>query len=175
MTDWTRMARDGAFEISDFKFADGSELNVRLAYRTLGARNAEADNVVLMLHGTTGGGLQYLEPAAADPLFSEGAPLDLDHYFIVLPDAIGHGRSSKPSDGLGEAFPRYGYGDMVEAQHRLLVEGLGVKHLRLVIGASMGGMQTWLWGERYPDMMDALMPIASLPERLSGRNLLFAD
>ena len=173
MPNWTQLAKFGVHHVRDFAFSDAKRLDVNLAFRTLGKRTANDDNVVLMLHGTTGSGAQFLQPESADALFAPGQPLDVERYFTILPDAIGHGGSSKPSDSLGEAFPRYGYVDMVEAQYRLLVEALDVKHLRLVIGTSMGGMQTWLWGERYPDMMDALMPIACFPERLSGRNVLF--
>jgi homoserine O-acetyltransferase/O-succinyltransferase len=125
---------------------------------------------VLVLHGTTGSGGQFIRPEFAGELFGPGQPLDAARYYVILPDGIGHGRSSKPSDGLRARFPRYGYLDMIEAQRRLLVDGLGVTHLRLVLGTSMGGMHAWLWGERYPDMMDALVPLASLPTQISGRN-----
>jgi homoserine O-acetyltransferase len=130
-------------------------------------------NGVLMLHGTTGASRQFLQPSTADFLFAEDQPLDVSKYFIIMPDAIGHGGSSKPSDGLETAFPRYCYADIVEGQHRLVREALGLQRLRLILGTSMGGMHTWMWGERYPDMMDALLPIASLPERVGGRNLLW--
>src|SRR6187200_774641 len=122
------------------------------------------------MHGTTGSGAQFIRPEFAGELFGNGQPLDATKFFIVLPDGIGHGKSSKPSDGLRAKFPRYGYRDMVEAQHRLLTEGLQVNHLRLVMGTSMGGMHTWLWGTTYPDFMDALLPLASLPTQISGRN-----
>jgi len=125
---------------------------------------------VLVLHGTTGSGAQFVRPEFSGCLFGPGQPLDADHYFLVLPDGIGHGHSSKPSDGLHARFPRYGYLDMVEAQRRLLAEAFGVTHLRLVMGTSMGGMHTWLWGQLHPDMMDALMPLASLPTQIAGRN-----
>ena len=125
---------------------------------------------MLIVHGTTGSGASLLRPEFAGELFRKGGVLDATRYYIVLPDALGHGRSSKPSDGLRARFPRYGYLDMVEAQRRLLVEGLGVRHLRLVMGTSMGGMHTWLWGGRHPDFMDALLPLASLPTQISGRN-----
>ena len=148
-------------------------MDVRLAYRTLGRLAPDGSNAVLVLHGTTGSGQQFLKPEFAGAMFGPGGPLDASRHFIILPDAIGHGGSSKPSDGLGRSFPQYGYRDMVEAQHRLVTEGLGVRRLRLVMGTSMGGMQTWMWGGRYPDMMDALMPVASLPERVTGRNLLW--
>jgi homoserine O-acetyltransferase len=127
-------------------------------------------NAVLIMHGTGGTGAQFTGRGFAGELFGTGQPLDAAKYFLILPDDIGHGRSSKPSDGRRAAFPRYGYIDMVEAEYRLVTEGLGVNHLRLVMGTSMGGMHTWLWGERYPDFMDALMPLASLPTQIAGRN-----
>src|SRR5262249_19972021 len=125
---------------------------------------------VLILHGTTGSGAGMLTGAFAGELFGAGQPLDASRYFIILPDAIGAGRSSKPSDGLRGKFPRYNYDDMVAAQHRLVTAGLGIRHRRAVIGNSMGGMQTWLWGVRYPDLMDALVPMASQPTEMAGRN-----
>ncbi len=166
---------DGDFVVKGFKFASGEVLpELRLHYRTLGKPERDAQgvvrNAVLILHGTTGSGAQFLRPEFAGELFVRGGLLDAERYYLVLPDAIGHGKSSKPSDGLKAHFPRYGYVDMVEAQHRLLTEGLGVNHLRLVMGTSMGGMHTWLWGERQPDFMDALMPLACLPTQISGRN-----
>jgi homoserine O-acetyltransferase len=127
-------------------------------------------NAVLILHGTTGSGAQFLRPEFSGQLFGQGQPLDAARFFLILVDGIGHGQSSKPSDGLRAAFPNYRYRDMVAAQYRLLTEGLKVNHLRLVFGTSMGGMQTWLWGEIHPDFMDALMPMASLPTQISGRN-----
>jgi homoserine O-acetyltransferase/O-succinyltransferase len=173
MTDWINTAREADYFVHGFKFADGSELDLRLHYRTLGSLAPDRSNAVLMLHGTTGGGKQFLQPDTADFLFAKGQPLDSSKYFIIFPDDIGHGGSSKPSDGLEANFPRYCYADIVDAQHRLVTEGLGLERLRLVLGTSMGGMQTWMWGERYPEMMDALLPIASLPERVDGRNLLW--
>jgi homoserine O-acetyltransferase/O-succinyltransferase len=166
---------EGDFTIRDFKFASGETLpELRLHYRTLGKPKKDAQgkttNAVLITHGTTGSGAQFIRPEFAGELFGKGQPLDATKYFIVLPDGIGHGKSSKPSDGLHAKFPRYGYRDMVEAQYRLLTEGLGVNHARLIMGTSMGGMHTWLWGELYPDFMDALMPLASLPTQISGRN-----
>jgi homoserine O-acetyltransferase len=125
---------------------------------------------VLILHGTTGSSDQFLRPEFATELFGPDQPLDVSKWFVVIPDCIGHGKSSKPSDGLRASFPRYGYLDMIEAQRRLLAEGLGVTHLHLVMGTSMGGMHTWLWGQEYPDAMDGLMPLASLPSQISGRN-----
>lgn len=127
-------------------------------------------NAVLILHGTTGHGSNFLRPEFAGELFGKGQLLDAERYYLVLPDGIGHGKSSKPSDGLHARFPHYGYRDMIEAQYQLLSEGLKVNHLRLVMGTSMGGMHTWLWGEMHPDFMDALMPLASLPTQISGRN-----
>jgi homoserine O-acetyltransferase len=163
------------FTIRDFKFASGETLpELRLHYRTLGKPEKDAQgktaNAVLIMHGTTGSGAQFIRPEFAGELFGKDQPLDVTKFFIVLPDAIGHGKSSKPSDGMHAKFPRYGYIDMVEAQYRLLTEGLGVNHARLVMGTSMGGMHTWLWGELHPDFMDALMPLASLPTQISGRN-----
>lgn len=168
-------AKEGDFTIHDFKFSTGERLpELRIHYRTLGEPRRDAkglvDNAVLVLHGTTGNGKQFMSENFAGVLFGPGALLDAATHFLVLPDGIGHGGSSKPSDGLHARFPRYTYADMIEAQHRLLTEGLGVDHLRLVIGTSMGGMHTWLWGERYPDFMDALMPLASVPAQIAGRN-----
>jgi homoserine O-acetyltransferase/O-succinyltransferase len=167
---------EGDFTIRIFKFTSGETLpELRLHYRTLGKAEKDAQgkttNAVLIMHGTTGSGAQFVpRPEFADELFGKGQPLDATRFFIILPDAIGHGKSSKPSDGMHAKFPRYGYIDMVEAQYRLLTEGLGVNHARLVMGTSMGGMHTWLWGELHPDFMDALMPLASLPTQISGRN-----
>jgi homoserine O-acetyltransferase/O-succinyltransferase len=161
--------------LRDFAFRSGERLaELRIHYRTVGAPRRDANgvihNAVLVTHGTTGSGAQFIRPEFAGELFGPGQPLDATRFYVILPDGIGHGRSSKPSDGLRARFPRYGYLDMIEAQRRLLVEGLGVTHLRLVMGTSMGGMQTWLWGERHPDMMDALLPLASLPTQIAGRN-----
>jgi homoserine O-acetyltransferase len=167
---------EGDYVVRDFKFTSGETLpELRLHYRTLGKLEKDAQgkttNAVLITHGTTGSGAQFVpRPEFADELFGKGQPLDATKFFIILPDGIGHGKSSKPSDGMHAKFPRYGYIDMVEAQYRLLTEGLGVNHARLVMGTSMGGMHTWLWGELHPDFMDALMPLASLPTQISGRN-----
>ncbi|HEX5475824.1 MAG TPA: alpha/beta fold hydrolase [Vicinamibacterales bacterium] len=163
------------FVIHDFHFTSGETLpELRIHYRTYGTPRKDAQgivrNAVLIMHGTGGTGAQFIGRGFAGELFGAGQPLDAAKYFIVLPDDIGHGKSSKPSDGLRAKFPHYGYLDMLEAEHRLLTDGLGVNHLRLVTGTSMGGMHTWLWGERYPDFMDALMPLASLPVQISGRN-----
>lgn len=168
----------GDYVAHEFHFSDGSTLpEVRIHYTTLGTLRRDArghaTNAVLLLHGTTGTGRAFLAPAMQRELFAPGAPLDASRYFIVMPDGLGRGGSSKPSDGLRTHFPRYGYNDVVEAHHRMLVEGLGVDHLRLVLGTSMGGMQTWMWGERYPQMADALMPIASQPIPMAGRNWLW--
>jgi homoserine O-acetyltransferase len=166
---------EGDHTIRDFKFTSGETLpELRLHYRTLGKPETDVQgkttNAVLIMHGTTGSGAQFIRPEFAGDLFGKGQPLDAAKYFVVLPDGIGHGKSSKPSDGMHAKFPRYGYLDMVEADYRLLTEGLGVNHARLVMGTSMGGMHTWLWGELHPDFMDALMPLASLPTQISGRN-----
>ena len=163
------------FTIRDFKFASGETLpELRLHYRTLGKPEKDTQgkttNAVLIMHGTTGSGAQFIRPEFAGELFGKDQLLDATKFFIVLPDGIGHGKSSKPSDAMHAKFPRYGYVDMVEAQYRLLTEGLGVDHARLVMGTSMGGMHTWLWGELHSDFMDALMPLASLPTQISGRN-----
>src|SRR5947209_13510994 len=166
---------EGDYTIRDFKFQSGETLpELRIHYRTLGKSEKDAEgkttNAVLIMHGTTGSGLQFIRPEFAGELFGKDQPLDATKFFIVLPDGTGHGKSSKPSDGMRAKFPRYGYLDMVEADYRLLTEGLGVDHARLVMGTSMGGMHTWLWGELYPDFIDALMPLASLPTQISGRN-----
>jgi homoserine O-acetyltransferase len=166
---------EGDFTIRDFKFQSGETLpELRIHYRTLGKPEKDAQgkttNAVLIMHGTTGSGAQFIRPEFAGELFGKDQPLDATKFFIVLPDGIGHGKSSKPSDGMHAKFPRYGYLDMVEAQYRLLTDGLGVNHARLVMGTSMGGMHSWLWGELHPDFIDALMPLASLPTQISGRN-----
>ena len=165
----------GDFLLKDFRFVSGESLpELRIHYRTFGTPRADAHgvvhNAVLILHGTGGSGASLVRAEFAGELFAAGQPLDAAKYFIVLPDGIGHGHSSKPSDGLHARFPHYGYRDMVEAQYRLLTEGLHVSHARLVMGTSMGGMHTWLWGEEHPQFMDALMPLASLPTQISGRN-----
>lgn len=152
----------------DFRFHTGETLpGLRIHYTTLGAPTGEP---VLILHGTAGSGSGMLNPAFADKLFGPGQPLDAAHYFIILPDAIGAGQSARPSDELRARFPHYDYADMVQAQYRLLAEHLGIKHLRLVLGNSMGGMETWVWGEAHPGFMDALVPMASQPTAMAGRN-----
>jgi homoserine O-acetyltransferase len=166
---------EGDFVIKNFKFASGESLpELRIHYRTYGKPQKDAQgivgNAVLIMHGTGGTGAQFVGRNFAGELFGPGQPLDAARYFIILPDDVGHGGSSKPSDGLHAKFPRYGYADMVEAEYRLVKDGLGVNHLRLVMGTSMGGMHTWLWGSRYPDFMDALMPLASLPTQIGSRN-----
>jgi len=160
--------KEGSAVIRDFRFHTGEVLpEMRLHYTTLGAASGEP---VLILHGTTGSGASMLTAAFAGELFGAGQPLDTNRYYIILPDAVGHGKSSKPSDGLRMKFPKYDYEDMVEAQYRLLTEHLGVRHLRLVLGNSMGGMQTWLFAQKYPDFMDVAVPMASLPTPMSSRN-----
>jgi homoserine O-acetyltransferase len=159
----------------NFKFASGETLpQLHIHYRTLGEPRRDAQgivrNAVLILHGTSGSGAQFIRPEFAGELFGAGQPLDASQFFIVLPDGIGHGKSSKPSDALHAKFPRYGYLDMIEAQRRVLVEALHVNHLRLILGTSMGCMHTWLWGELHADFADALMPLACLPTQVSGRN-----
>ena len=166
---------EGNFVLKDFRFASGETLpELRLHYRTIGKLERDAKgvarNAVLIMHGTGGSGAGLLRPEFSGELFRTGGELDSARFFIILPDGIGHGQSTKPSDGLHAQFPRYAYTDMIAAQYRLVTEGLGVQHLRLVMGTSMGGMHTWLWGQRYPDAMDALMPLASLPAQISGRN-----
>jgi homoserine O-acetyltransferase/O-succinyltransferase len=165
----------GDYVIKNFTFTSGETLpELRIHYYTLGhpVRDAKGmvRNAVLIDHGTGGSGDGFLKPYFAGELFGPGQPLDSAKYFIVIPDGIGHGKSSKPSDGLRAHFPRYGYTDMVTAEFRLLTGGLGVNHARLIMGTSMGGMHTWVWGEQHPDFMDALMPLASLPTQIAGRN-----
>ena len=165
----------GDVTLKDFRFTSGETLSeLRIHYRTLGSPRRDAQgvvrNAVLIMHGTGGSGAQFIRPDFAGELFGPGQLLDASRYYIILPDGIGHGQSSKPSDGLRTKFPRYRYRDMIEAQYRLLTDGLGVHHLRLVMGTSMGGMHTWLWGQLHPDFMDALMPLASLPTQIAGRN-----
>jgi homoserine O-acetyltransferase/O-succinyltransferase len=160
--------KQGDWIARDFRFHTGEVMpELRLHYTTIGEPSGQP---VVVLHGTTGSAASMLTPAFAGELFGPGQPLDAAKYYIILPDSIGHGKSSKPSDGLNAKFPRYDYADMVDAQYRLLKEGLGISHLRLVIGNSMGGMQTWLWGSKYPDFMDALAPMAAQPTAMSSRN-----
>ena len=170
-----RAPDEGDFTVAKFQFKSGERLaGVIIHYYTLGVAQRDAQgkvgNAVLILHGTGGSGRQFLTPNFGGVLFGRGQPLDASRYFIILPDNIGHGLSSKPSDGLRLRFPHYEYDDMIELQYRLVTQGLGIDHLRLVMGTSMGGMHTWLWGEQHPDFMDALMPLASLPVEIAGRN-----
>ena len=154
--------------VRDFKFHTGEVLpELRLAYTTVGEPTGEP---VLVLHGTTGSAANMLTPAFAAEVYGAGQPFDATKYYVIIPDSIGHGRSSKPSDGLRTKFPQYNYDDMVEAQHRLLTEHLKIGHVRLIIGNSMGGMHTWLWGAKYPDYMDALVPMAAQPTEMASRN-----
>jgi homoserine O-acetyltransferase/O-succinyltransferase len=170
--------QEGDYVAHNFRFASGATLpELRLHYTTLGrpARDAggHVTNAVLILHGTGGDGHQFLRPQFADELYGPGQPLDVSRYYVILPDGIGHGKSSKPSDGAHARFPEYAYADMVAAQHLLLTAGLGVDHLRLVMGTSMGCMHAFLWGETYPDFMAALMPLACLPVPIAGRNRMW--
>jgi homoserine O-acetyltransferase len=160
--------REGQWTVRDFRFHTGEVLpEVRLAYRTVGDPSGEP---VLVLHGTAGSSASMLTPAFAGELFGAGQALDAGKYFIILPDALGAGKSAKPSDGLRTKFPNYNYDDMVDAQYRLVAEGLGIKHLRLVLGNSMGSMHAWIWGVKHPRFMDALVPMASQPTEMSSRN-----
>jgi homoserine O-acetyltransferase len=170
--------KEGDVTIRDFKFRSGEIMPaVRMHYSTLGTphRNAqgEIDNAVMVLHGTGGSGTQFLQPQFADELYGPGQPLDIKRYYIILPDNVGHGASSKPSDGLRMKFPQYDYDDMVELQHRMLTEGLGIKKLRLIMGTSMGCMHGFIWGETYPDFAQALMPIACQPVEIAGQNRMW--
>jgi homoserine O-acetyltransferase len=160
--------KEGSWIARDFRFHTGETMaELHLHYRTVGEPSGEP---VIVLHGTTGSGASMLGAGYAGELFGPGQPLDASKYFIVLPDAIGHGKSSKPSDGMRAKFPRYNYDDMVAAQHRLVTEGLGIRHVRLVTGNSMGGMHTWIWGVKHPGFMDALAPMAAQPTEMSSRN-----
>jgi homoserine O-acetyltransferase len=160
--------KEGTWIARDFRFSTGDVVpELRLHYRTIGDPSGEP---VLILHGTSGSSASMLTPAFAGELFGPGQPLDAAKYFVILPDSIGAGKSSRPSDGMRAKFPRYSYDDMVAAQYRLVTEGLGIRHLRLVLGNSMGGMHTWIWGVKYPDAMDALVPMASQPSEMSSRN-----
>ena len=165
--------REGDFVARNFKFANGESLaELRIHYTTLGTPRRDANgivrNAVLMLHGTTGSGTGLVRPMSS--LFAAGELLDTTTHYVVFPDGIGHGKSSKPSDGMRMRFPKYTYDDMVDAQHRLLTEGLGVRHLKLIMGTSMGCMHAWVWGERYADFADALVPLACAPTAIAGRN-----
>ncbi len=168
-------ATTGDFVLGDFRFGTGDVLpELRLHYRTIGTLRRDASgrvsNAVLILHGTGGSGAQFLTENFAGVLFGPGQLLDAARWYLILPDGVGHGGSSKPSDGRRMKFPRYTFDDMVEAQHRLLVERLKVEHLRLILGTSMGGMHAWVWAEKFPGFMDGLVPLASVPTQIAGRN-----
>jgi homoserine O-acetyltransferase/O-succinyltransferase len=170
--------KEGDFVVHDFKFRSGETMaDLRLHYTTLGAphkdRHGHVDNAVLILHGTGGDGHQFLRPQFSGVLFAPGGLLDPAKYYLILPDGIGHGKSSKPSDGLHARFPHYNYDDMVAAHYALVTKGLHVDHLRLVMGTSMGCMHSFVWGETYPDFVDALMPLACLPVQIAGRNRMW--
>lgn len=169
---------EGDVVLKDFQFRDGESLpELRMHYTTLGEPHRDSsgriDNAVMVLHGTGGSGWQFLRPQFADELYGPGQPLDIRKYWLILPDSVGHGKSSKPSDGLRMKFPKYDYDDMVEAQHRMLVEGLGVTQLRLIMGTSMGCMHSFVWGETYPAFTRALMPLACEPVEIAGLNRMW--
>jgi homoserine O-acetyltransferase len=171
-------ARDAQFAIQDFRFRSGETLPaLRINYTTLGQPHRDAkgeiDNAVMVLHGTGGTGRQFLSPQFADELYGPGQPLDITRYWIILPDGIGHGKSSKPSDGLRMRFPHYDYDDMVAAQYRLLHDGLGIRRMRLIMGTSMGCMHGLMWGEAHPDFVRALMPMACEPVEIAGLNRMW--
>jgi homoserine O-acetyltransferase len=179
VTQWPNQT-EGDWQIPTFTFDSGETFtHLNLHYTTVGTPQKDAaghvNNAVLITHGTGGTGRAFLSPGFAGELFGKGQPLDATRFYIILPDGIGHGKSSKPSDGMHARFPDYRYGDMVRAQYMLIKDGLKVDHLRLVMGTSMGAMHTWLWGEQYPDFMDALMPLASAPVEIAGRNRMFRD
>ncbi len=179
-SDWSHAGAQGDFAMTNFHFTSGDSLpQLRIHYTTLGAPRRDASgfvrNAVLVLHGTTGSGRNFMSATFAGELFGPGELLDSATHYIILPDGIGTGKSTKPSDGLHARFPHYGYVDMVTAQHRLVTEGLHVNHLLVVMGTSMGGMQTWMWGERYPNFMDGLMPLASVPTQIAGRNRMMRE
>jgi homoserine O-acetyltransferase/O-succinyltransferase len=169
---------EGDVVLKDFRFGHGESLpSVNMHYTTLGAPHRDAagriDNAVMVLHGTGGDGHQFLRPQFADELYGPGQPLDIRKYYIVLPDNIGHGHSSKPSDGLKMRFPKYDYADMIEAQRRMLAQGLGITHMRLIMGTSMGCMMSFMWGEEHPGFADALMPLACEPIEIAGLNRMW--
>lgn len=170
--------KQGDWRVRNFEFASGERpAELRVHYRTIGTLRRDARrraaNAVLILHGTGGSGESFLRETFSGELFGKGQVLDAEKYFLILPDNLGHGKSSRPSDGLRRKFPHYGYRDLVELQKRLLVEHLGVDHVRLVMGTSMGGMHAWMWGVTFPEMVDALFPLASLPVEIAGRNLIW--
>jgi homoserine O-acetyltransferase len=166
------------FIVKNFRFQNGESLpEVRIHYRTVGTPVRDArgkiTNGVLVMHGSSGDAGQVLAASFSDPLLGKGGPLDASKYFLIFPDNLGNGRSTKPSDGLRAKFPKYGYHDMVTLQHQLVTQGLGIEKLKLIIGISMGGMHAWLWGIRYPEAMDGIIPIAAMPVAIQGRNLLW--
>lgn len=176
--DYAGQLREGDAILRDFRFASGERMaELRIHYATLGAPRRDSKgavtNAVMVLHGTGGSGRQFLQPQFAGELFGPGQPLDISRHYVILPDGIGHGKSSKPSDGERMRFPRYDYGDMVEAQRRMLVEGLGVARLRLVMGTSMGCMHIFVWAQAHPDFTRALMPMACLPTEIAGHNRMW--
>jgi homoserine O-acetyltransferase len=178
--DYAARLREGDAVLKDFRFADGERIaELRIHYATLGTPHrgpdGEIDNAVMVLHGTGGSGRQFLAPQFANELYGPGQPLDIARTFVILPDGIGHGKSSKPSDSLHMRFPKYDYADMVEAQRRMLVEGLGVRRLRLLMGTSMGCMHGFLWAETHPDFARAIMPMACLPTEIAGHNRMWRD
>jgi homoserine O-acetyltransferase/O-succinyltransferase len=171
-------SHEGDFVIHNFHFQSGETMpDLKMHYTTFGTpvkdSSGRTTNAVLILHGTSGSGRQFLRPIFSDVLFKPGQLLDTSKYFLIIPDNIGHGKSSKPSDGMHAHFPQYDYADMVALQHELIEKGLGVNHLRLILGTSMGCMHSFMWGEAYPDEMDALMPIACLPVEIAGRNRIW--
>jgi homoserine O-acetyltransferase/O-succinyltransferase len=167
-------ATEADYTLKDFKFKSGQTMDIHMHVHTIGTPKTDAagktTNAVLIMHGTTGTGTQFTVPGFGGQLFGKGQLLDADKYFLIMTDDIGHGKSSRPSEGMRAKFPNYGYEDMIEGEYRLLTEGMKVNHLRLCMGTSMGGMHTWLWGEDHPDFMDALMPLASSPDQIAGRN-----
>ena len=170
---------DGSVELQNYRFSGGETMpTLKLHYLTLGTPQKDAagaiTNAVMLLHGTSGSAADFLKPRFFQSLYGAGEPLDISRYFIVIPDGIGAGESSKPSDGLHAHFPKYGYTDQVRTQHATL-EQIGIKHLKLVLGTSMGGMQTWLYAETYPEGADAFVPIASTPAEISGRNEVWRE
>jgi homoserine O-acetyltransferase len=175
---YSAQLREGDAVLRGFRFASGERLSeLRMHYATLGTPRRDGrgriDNAVMILHGTGGSGRQFLSPQFADELFGPGQPLDIARWFVILPDNIGHGKSSKPSDGLRMRFPKYDYDDMVEAQRRMLVEGLGVTKLRLLMGTSMGCMHGFVWAQTHPDFAEAMMPLACLPTEIAGHNRMW--
>ena len=177
-TDYASRLTEGDTVLRDFRFRSGETMaELRIHYATLGTPHRDAqgriDNAVMVLHGTGGSGRQFLQPQFADELFGPGQPLDISRHYVILPDNIGHGRSSKPSDGLRMRFPAYDYDDMVEAQRRMLVDGLGVARLRLLMGTSMGCMHGFVWAEAHPDFARAMMPMACLPVEIAGHNRMW--